>query len=124
VRLKGLGKLKKKSFTLSGLEIKQIVIYSTEFYQNSSRGLGNETCKTMLRLIGTISSSVDVIAMIKQYNTVNTLKPLLRHLFIKYKTKTKLHGLSPRANYTDRATAACRRCDCQLLRIEGATWLA
>jgi hypothetical protein len=24
------------------------------------------------------------------------------------KTKTKLHGLSPRANYTDRATAACR----------------
>jgi hypothetical protein len=40
------------------------------------------------------------------------------------KTKTKLHGLSPRANYTDRATAACRRSDCQLLRIEGATWSA
>jgi hypothetical protein len=37
-------------------------------------------------------------------------------------TKTKLRGLSPRANYTDRATAACRRNDCQLLRIEGATW--
>jgi hypothetical protein len=34
----------------------------------------------------------------------------------------KLHGLSPRANYTDRATAACQRSDCQLLRIEGATW--
>jgi hypothetical protein len=33
----------------------------------------------------------------------------------------KLHGLSPRANYTDRATAACRRSDCQLLRIKGAT---
>jgi hypothetical protein len=32
--------------------------------------------------------------------------------------KTKLHGLSPRANYTDRATAACRRSDCQLLRIQ------
>jgi hypothetical protein len=31
----------------------------------------------------------------------------------------KLHGLSPRANYTDRATAACRRSDCQLLRIKG-----
>jgi hypothetical protein len=31
------------------------------------------------------------------------------------KTKLKkLHGLSPRANYTDRATAACRRSDCQL----------
>jgi hypothetical protein len=30
----------------------------------------------------------------------------------------------PRANYTDRATAACRRSDCQLVRIEGATWSA
>jgi hypothetical protein len=36
--------------------------------------------------------------------------------------KKKLHGRSPRANYTDRATAACRRSDCQLLRTEGATW--
>jgi hypothetical protein len=41
-----------------------------------------------------------------------------------YKEKKKLHGLSPRANYTDRATAACRRSDCQLLPIEGATWSA
>jgi hypothetical protein len=38
--------------------------------------------------------------------------------------KKKLHGLSPRANYADRATAACRRSDCQLVRIEGATWSA
>jgi hypothetical protein len=38
--------------------------------------------------------------------------------------KYKLHGLSPRANYTDRATAACRRSHCQLLRIEGAMWSA
>jgi hypothetical protein len=38
--------------------------------------------------------------------------------------KNKLHGLSPRANYTDRATAACRRSDCQLLGIKGATWSA
>jgi hypothetical protein len=36
----------------------------------------------------------------------------------------KLHGLSPRANFTDRATAACRRSDCQLLWIKGATWSA
>jgi hypothetical protein len=36
-----------------------------------------------------------------------------------YKIKTKLHGLSPRANYNDRATVACRRSDCQLLRIRG-----
>jgi hypothetical protein len=40
------------------------------------------------------------------------------------KQTNKLHGLSPRANYTDRATAACRRSDCQLLRIEGAMWSA
>jgi hypothetical protein len=40
------------------------------------------------------------------------------------KLKTKLHGLSPRANYTDRAAATCRRSECQLLRIEGATWSA
>jgi hypothetical protein len=38
--------------------------------------------------------------------------------------KTKLHGLGLRANYTDRATAACRRSDCQLLQIEGSTWSA
>jgi hypothetical protein len=36
----------------------------------------------------------------------------------------KLYGLSPRANYTDRATAACRQSDCQLVRIKGATWSA
>jgi hypothetical protein len=30
----------------------------------------------------------------------------------KKKKKTKLQGLGPRANYTDRATAACRRSDC------------
>jgi hypothetical protein len=40
------------------------------------------------------------------------------------KTKNKLHGLSPRANCTDRATAACRRSDCQLLPIKSATWSA
>jgi hypothetical protein len=34
--------------------------------------------------------------------------------FLLHKTKKKLHGLSPRANYTDRATTACRRSDCQL----------
>jgi hypothetical protein len=38
--------------------------------------------------------------------------------------KKKLHGLSPRANYTDQATAACRQSDCQLLQTEGATWAA
>ena len=36
-----------------------------------------------------------------------------------FKLKTKLRGLSPRANYTDRAAAAGWRSYCQLLRIEG-----
>jgi hypothetical protein len=36
----------------------------------------------------------------------------------------KLHGLSPRASCTDRASAACRRSDCQLVRREGSTWSA
>jgi hypothetical protein len=40
------------------------------------------------------------------------------------KLQLNSHGLSSLANYTDRATAACRRSDCQLLRIEGATWSA
>jgi hypothetical protein len=40
------------------------------------------------------------------------------------KKTNKLHGLIPRTNYTERATAACRRNDCQLLRIKGATWSA
>jgi hypothetical protein len=39
-----------------------------------------------------------------------------RKHYLLYKKKN-LHGLSPRANYTDRATATCRRSDCQLLRI-------
>jgi hypothetical protein len=38
--------------------------------------------------------------------------------------QNKLNGLSPQANYTDRAAAAFRGSDCQLLRIKGATWSA
>jgi hypothetical protein len=36
--------------------------------------------------------------------------------------KNKLRGLSPRANYTDWATAARQRSYCQLLQIEGVAW--
>jgi hypothetical protein len=39
--------------------------------------------------------------------------------FRKGLTKTKLHGLNPRANYTDRATTACRQRDCQLFADRG-----
>jgi hypothetical protein len=44
--------------------------------------------------------------------------------FIFWYSKKELRGLSPLANYTDRATPACRRSYCQLLRIESATWSA
>jgi hypothetical protein len=37
---------------------------------------------------------------------------------------TEIRGLSPRAIYTDRAIAACRRSYCQILRIEGVAWSA
>jgi hypothetical protein len=36
-----------------------------------------------------------------------------------FEIKKKLHGLNPRANYTDRATAAWRRSDCQLFADRG-----
>jgi hypothetical protein len=39
-----------------------------------------------------------------------------------YETKTKLCCRSPQANYTDWATAACRRSWSQPLRIEGVAW--
>jgi hypothetical protein len=38
------------------------------------------------------------------------------------KKKSKLRGLIPGENYTDRATAACWRSWCQLLWIEGVAW--
>jgi hypothetical protein len=55
--------------------------------------------------------------------TINSSAIAISHP-LKFTTKKKLHGLSLRVNYTDQATAACRRSDCQLLRIEGATWSA
>jgi hypothetical protein len=38
--------------------------------------------------------------------------------------KKELRGISPQANYTDRATAACRRSQDQRLRIEDVAWSA
>jgi hypothetical protein len=46
--------------------------------------------------------------------------------FYKIGCKKKLNSVvfSPQANYTDRATAACRRSEYQLLRIECVAWSA
>jgi hypothetical protein len=38
--------------------------------------------------------------------------------FCNWNIEKKLHGRSPRANYTDRATAVCRRSDYQLVQLE------
>jgi hypothetical protein len=40
-------------------------------------------------------------------------------VFYCFDTENKLRGLSPRANYTDRATAACRPSNCQLFADRG-----
>jgi hypothetical protein len=43
---------------------------------------------------------------------------------IKMEIKKNSVAFSPKANYTDRATAACRRSQFQRLRIEGVAWSA
>jgi hypothetical protein len=43
---------------------------------------------------------------------------------IENKQKKNSVACSPQANYTDRATAACRWSECQLLRIGGVAWSA
>jgi hypothetical protein len=49
---------------------------------------------------------------------------ILIKLVIGVYTVYKLRGLSPLVNYSNRATTACRRSWCQLLRIESARWSA
>jgi hypothetical protein len=65
-----------------------------------------------------------IFALSTNYEIPRCVRRSFLYLYDPRLTKTKLHGQSPRANYTDRATAACRISDCQLLRIEGATWSA
>jgi hypothetical protein len=50
------------------------------------------------------------------------LKGGLTSLYNLVTKKRKLRGRSLQANYTDRATAACRRSSCQPLRVEGVAW--
>jgi hypothetical protein len=58
------------------------------------------------------------MAAIKLARNNNTLKKEEGELLTGI-IKTKLRGRSPQANYTDRATAACRRSQCQPLPVEG-----
>jgi hypothetical protein len=50
--------------------------------------------------------------------------PVWRDIIIIIVITYFLRGLSPQANYTDRAAAVCRRSYRQLLRIKSATWSA
>jgi hypothetical protein len=90
---------------------------------------------TFLNKAGRLEHTLSVLSIRCTFVTANkgnTLTTLFSWFFrtfvlcivLAFQQKKKLHGLSPRANYTDRATAACQRSDCQLLRIEGATWSA
>jgi hypothetical protein len=56
-----------------------------------------------------------MIEQVAAYNTTITVQTRLG------KTHSSLHTTTttPRANYTDRATAACRRSDCQLFADRG-----
>jgi hypothetical protein len=99
--------------------------------KNMHHSINPEDIKTEIEKPGhTVTNNLNI----KQYRTklpfstfFVELKPARNNdINVEYKqNKTnKLHGLSPRANYTDRATAACRRSYCQILRIKGATWSA
>jgi hypothetical protein len=72
--------------------------------------LGNYRVAQHLVASRVVLSSMELVSLI--FNLISSEK------------NSKLHGLTPRSNCADRATAACGRSDCQLLRIEGATWSA
>jgi hypothetical protein len=80
--------------------------------------------KGFQKLLGGIRTQTRRKDIINPFSFLDIRNLAKAHTHTHTHTKTKLHGLSPRANYTDRATAACRRSDCQLVRIEDATWSA
>jgi hypothetical protein len=77
----------------------------------------------MVELYCSLSSHTIILQRLQPWKYIRR-KHILKCASVWKDLKKKLHGLSPRANYTDRATATCRRSDCQLLRIQGATWAA
>jgi hypothetical protein len=84
---------------------------------------GNFVYYLTIWLNGSIATNSNFFLDILCYMVITWRWPLMKAETCR-DHKKKLHGLSPRAKYTDRATAASWRSDCQLLRIEGATWSA
>jgi len=50
-----------------------------------------------------------IYSLVQRYRQCDEQRVMSPPTFLKNKTKTKLRGLSPHANYTDRAAAAGRR---------------
>jgi hypothetical protein len=92
-------------------------------FVRSTTSVRYEAC-TMVKIHIVVSWIMTLCTMVGRYQGRS-------ETYVLYQKSIKLatfppppHGLSPRANYTDRATAASRRSGCQLLRIKGATWSA
>jgi hypothetical protein len=83
-----------------------------------------DTCLSIEHLLAHVSRFIQHILCFAELSFLSQSHVTLMLASYREQKQTKLHGLSPRANYTDRATAASRRSGCQLLRIEGATWSA
>jgi hypothetical protein len=103
---------------------------SPHLWADCLENVGSSTSQNPIGLRGLLRSIVLLFSLWRE-NIVKRIKVEVARLMklscglIPIMSKTnKLHGLSPRANYTDLATAACRRSDCQLLRIKGAKWSA
>jgi hypothetical protein len=70
-----------------------------------------------------MSKKLSKKSKLKFYNSV--IRPIVTYASETWVLKKKkILGLSPQANYTDLATAACRRSWCQPLRVEGVAWSA
>jgi hypothetical protein len=100
------------------IQVKQVKKHAQFLSMYGQKSSGDQW-KIIAQSLGTHSAEV-------MRNSLETdfLGELYEYVLHSYSCKKKLHGLSPRANYTDRATAACWWSDCQLLQIEGATWSA
>jgi hypothetical protein len=107
--------------------VREYKFFYRKGHKNKELGTGLLVYKRIISAVKRVEFVSDRVLMAQQ-----RIKLMMRrtaptrnwNVFFINSLKKILHGLSPRANYTDRATTTCRRSDCQLLRIEGATWSA
>jgi hypothetical protein len=100
------------------LVIKRPQRHDTPSCHRTTEDIGKEESKTTLRPNWKEQSRRGFqYEDTKAYKRINCLSKLRSTRISAVSNIYKLHGLSPPANYTDRATAACRRNDCQLSYI-------